>query len=73
VISKKFYKLYLIDIWNTKKMGMGIRIYLLLGGDVNRSKVTTKNSNITWEFSCKFVEKICKKRLFSAIFSKNFN
>jgi len=34
--------------------------------------ITTKNSHITWEFSCKF-KKICKKRLFPAIFSKNFN
>ena len=25
------------------------------------------------EISCKFVKKICKKRLFPAIFSKNFN
>jgi len=34
---------------------------------------TTTNSHITWEFSCKFVKEICKKRLFPAIFSKKFN
>jgi len=34
---------------------------------------TTKNSYITLYFSCKFVKKICKKSLFPAIFSKNFN
>ena len=36
-------------------------------------KVTTTNSHITWEFSCKSVKKNCKKRFFPAIFSKNFN
>jgi len=35
--------------------------------------ITTKNSHITSEFSYKFVKKICKKKLFPAIFSKNFN
>jgi len=30
---------------------------------------TTKNSYITWEFSCKFVKKIYKKK--SCYFSKN--
>jgi len=35
--------------------------------------MTTTNSHITWEFSCKFVKKICKKRFFPTIFSKNFN
>jgi len=39
---------------------------------VNKT-VTTKNSNITWEFSSNFVKRNCKKRLFLAIFSKNFN
>jgi len=33
----------------------------------------TKHSHITWEFSCKFVKKIYKKRFCPAIFSKNFN
>jgi len=27
-----------------------------------------KNSHILWDFSCKFIKKICKKRLFSTIF-----
>ena len=40
---------------------------------VFNSTYTITNSNITWEFSCKFVKKICKKRPFPAIFSKNFN
>jgi len=35
--------------------------------------VTTRNSHITWKFSCKFDKKICKKKLFPTIFSKNFN
>ena len=34
---------------------------------------TTTNSHIIWKFSCKSIKKICKKGLFSAIFSKNFN
>jgi len=34
---------------------------------------TTKNSHITWDFFCKFVKTICKKRLFPAIFYENFN
>jgi len=34
-----FYKKYLIDIWNNKKMGMGIRKYPLPGGDGDESKV----------------------------------
>jgi len=40
---------------------------------VSRSRSTTTNSHITLEFSCKFVKKICKKRLFPAIFSNKFN
>jgi len=41
VIFKFFYKKYLIDIWNNKKigMGMGIRKYSLPGGDGDESKV----------------------------------
>jgi len=35
--------------------------------------ITTKNSHITWEFSCKFFQQICKKNFFLAIFFKNFN
>jgi len=36
-----FYKKYLIDIWNNKKMGMsmGIKKYPLPGGDGDGSKV----------------------------------
>jgi len=44
-----------------------------VGQPLPPSTTITTNSNITWEFSCKFVKNICKKRLFPAIFSKNFN
>jgi len=41
VIFKFFYKSYLIDIWNSKRMGMcmGIRIYPLPSRNENKSKV----------------------------------
>ena len=38
-----------------------------------KKKITTKNSHIILEFSCKFIKKIYKKRHFPSIFSKNFN
>jgi len=41
--------------------------------DMKDTTATTTNSHITWEFSCKFVKRICKKKRFPAIFSKNFN
>jgi len=34
---------------------------------------TIKNFHITWNFSCKFVKRICKKILFYTISSKNLN
>jgi len=34
---------------------------------------TSRNSHIACDSSCKFIKKICKKKLFSAIFSKIFN
>jgi len=39
VIFKFFYKNYLTDIWKSKKNGTSIRIYRLLGGEDDVSKV----------------------------------
>ena len=45
--------------------------FLVLISDTGR--VTTRNSHIIWDFSYKFIKKICKKILFFYNFSKNVN
>jgi len=64
--------------WILDNMNLRLRWYIIVKECLTKAMVkkhmsTTKNSHITWEFSCKFAKRICKKRLFPTIFSKNFN